>query len=101
MGTTSLIVTDFPGNEALRISYRIRHVRHFDVTMDTFVCFASQVPAQFVDAILAIHTKFSELITTTLGSDLAFTIALDKVGCVNVRHYIEQYLCCKISLHYT
>ena len=39
-----------------------------------------QVPAQFVDAILALHTKFSELITTTLGSDLAFTIALDKVS---------------------
>ena len=38
-----------------------------------------QVPAQFVDAILALHTKFSELITSTLGSDLAFTIALDKV----------------------
>ncbi|XP_072027035.1 cullin-2-like [Amphiura filiformis] len=36
------------------------------------------VPAQFVDAILALHTKFSELINTTLGSDLAFTIALDK-----------------------
>lgn len=44
-----------------------------------------QMPTQFVESVLEVHSKFVQLINTVLNGDQHFTSALDKVH--NIPYY--------------
>ena len=46
----------------------------------SIVCLYLQIPGQFVDSILEVHGKYTELIKGVFHSDQQFVGALDKVG---------------------
>lgn len=45
-----------------------------------YVCCVTQAPGQFVDAVLEVHTRYSELIHSVFSGDQKFIGALDKVN---------------------
>ena len=58
------------------MSYNMTYF-HWDIYLFNDV--TTQIPAQFVEAMLSLHTKFSEMITTVFNKDQLFTKSLDMV----------------------
>ena len=57
--------------------------------------FLLQVPSQFVESMLTVHSKFTEVIKSVFNSDQQFIGALDKVWNLKV-HLVGFFVACPL-----
>lgn len=57
-----------------------------------YLGFFFQMPTQFVESVLEVHSKFLQLISSVLNGDQHFMSALDKVSCLKLQEIVECVL---------